>query len=77
MGLPNQITCRSCCRPMETGVTIAPVCGRPRLLAFVCSGCSGTKSELIYPQHWLGGQATKSARRQSKEPQANTPAYSM
>jgi len=77
MGLSNQTTCRSCCRPMQTGVTIAPVCGRPRLLAFVCSGCGGTKSDLIYPQHWLVNQAAKSARRQSKEPQANAPAYTM
>jgi hypothetical protein len=58
-------------------VTIAPVSGRPSLLAFVCIGCGGTKSDLIYPQHWLADQAAKSARRQSKEPQANTPAYTM
>jgi hypothetical protein len=32
---------------------------------------------VIYPQHWLVNHAAKSARRQSKEPQANAPAYTI
>jgi hypothetical protein len=61
MALPNQTVCRSCCRPMKTVLTIAPVYGRPSLLAFVCSGCGGTKSDLIYPEHW---QVNHAARRE-------------
>jgi hypothetical protein len=59
MALPNQTVCRSCCRPMKTVLTIAPVCDRPSLLAFVCSGCGGTKSDLIYPEHWQVNQAER------------------
>jgi hypothetical protein len=44
---------------MKTVLTIAPVCGRPSLLAFVCSGCGGTKSDLIYPEHWQVNQAVR------------------
>jgi hypothetical protein len=44
---------------MKTVLTIAPVCGRPRLLAFVCSGCDGTKSDVIYPEHWQVNQAAR------------------
>jgi len=58
MRLPNQIVCRSCCRPMDAVLTIAPVFGRPSLQAFVCSGCAGTKADVIYPKHWQAMAAT-------------------
>jgi len=37
---------------METVLRVAPVFGRPSLLAFVCSGCGGAKSDVIYPERW-------------------------
>jgi hypothetical protein len=43
---------------MDAVLTIAPVFGRPSLQAFVCSGCAGTKADVIYPKHWQAMAAT-------------------
>jgi predicted amidophosphoribosyltransferase len=48
----KQTVCRNCGEPMETVATIAPMCGSPGLVAFLCSACGGTKSDLVPPEHW-------------------------
>jgi len=37
---------------METVAEIAPMCGKPGLLAFLCSECGGSRSDLVSPEHW-------------------------
>jgi hypothetical protein len=37
---------------METVAEIAPICGQPGLLAFLCTTCGGSRSDLISPELW-------------------------
>jgi hypothetical protein len=52
MHLFKQDVCRRCHRAMETVAAIAPMCGKPGLLAFLCSACGSARSDLVYPEQW-------------------------
>jgi len=36
---------------MQTVASIEPMCGKPGLVAFLCSACGSTSSVLVYPEH--------------------------
>jgi hypothetical protein len=59
---------------MEIVAEIMPMCGQPGLLAFLCSACGGSRSDLVSREHWDMTVATTRPTCGTHVPRLDSPA---